>query len=218
MDRLSRRRDEPASPAPPGKGAFPSRPLLLFVAVVAAIHLAVRLSPRLPWLSPAFLAAALFLYAPLPHYRGRGVPPWAAAPGIRRSALTALILAAAGAAAYFLFARLPLPPALSPIREAVPLRGAMAAHLLFLVALPEEVFFRGYLYDAFEEAGRDPVLPTALLFAAGHVAIDPSAFRALTFFPGILLGFGRKASGNVYVPVLLHFLYNLYPSLIGGPS
>jgi membrane protease YdiL (CAAX protease family) len=137
--------------------------------------------------------------------------------GLRRSAMVLLVLAAAGAAAHFLYVRLPLPPALSPVREAVPFRGAMAAHLLFLVALPEEVFFRGYLYDAFEESGRDPVLPTALLFAAAHVAIFPSAFRALTFFPGLLLGMGRKASGNIYVPVLAHFLFNLYPSLIGGP-
>jgi membrane protease YdiL (CAAX protease family) len=197
---------------------FPSKPLLVFVAVVASVHLAVRLSPRLPWLSPSFLAAALFLYAPLPRYRGRGVPSWASGADLRRSVKTLLILAAVGAAAFFLFARLPLPPALSPYRGSVPLNGAMAAHLLFLVALPEEVFFRGYLYDAFEEAGWEPVLPTALLFAAGHVAISPSAFRTLTFFPGVLLGMGRKASGNVYVPVIAHFLFNLYPSLIGGPS
>jgi len=197
---------------------FPSKPLLVFAAVVASVHLAVRLSPRLPWLSPSFLAAALFLYAPLPRYRGRGVPSWASGVELRKSATTLLLLAAVGAAAFFLFARLPLPPALSPYRGSVPLNGAMAAHLLFLVALPEEVFFRGYLYDAFEEAGWDPVLPTAMLFAAGHVAISPSAFRTLTFFPGVLLGMGRKTSGNVYVPVLAHFLYNLYPSLIGGPT
>lgn len=189
----------------------------MYAAVVAAIHLGVRLSPSVPWLSPAFLAAALFLYAPLPRYRGRGVPSWIVAGNIRRSAGIFLLLAAAGAAAYFLFARLPLPPALSPSRGGPPISGAMAVNLLLLVALPEEVFFRGYLYDAFEEAGWEPVLPTALLFAAGHVLIAPSAFRALTFFPGLLLGVGRKASGNVYVPVLAHFLFNLIPSLIGGP-
>lgn len=212
------RRDERDRVPAPGGRAFPSKPLLVFVAVVAAVHLAVRLSPRLPWLSPAFVAAALFLYAPVPRYRGRGIPSWAAGADLRRSARTLLLLAAVGAAAFLLFVRLPLPPALSPYRGTVPLNGAMAAHLLFLVALPEEVFFRGYLYDAFEEAGWEPVLPTALLFAAGHVAISPSAFRTLTFFPGVLLGMGRKASGNVYVPVLVHFLFNLFPSLIGGPS
>ena len=212
------RRDDRERTPESGGRSFPSKPLLVFVAVVASIHLAVRLSPRLPWLSPPFLAAALFLYAPLPRYRVRGVPSWASGADLRRSATTLLLLAAVGAAAFLLFARLPLPPALSPYRGSVPLNGAMAAHLLLLVALPEEVFFRGYLYDAFEEAGWEPVLPTALLFAAGHMAISPSAFRSLTFLPGVLLGMGRKASGNVYVPVLAHFLFNLYPSLIGGPS
>jgi membrane protease YdiL (CAAX protease family) len=189
----------------------------VYLAVVAAIHLGVRISPSVPWLSPGFLAAALFLYAPLSRYRERGVPRWIAVVDIRRSAGVLLLLSVAGAAAYFLFVHLPLPPPLSPSRGVVPLRVAMAANLLLLVALPEEVFFRGYLYDAFEEAGWEPVLPTALLFAAGHVLIAPSAFRALTFFPGILLGLGRKASGNVYVPVLAHFLFNVLPSMIGGP-
>ena len=94
--------------------------------------------------------------------------------------------------------------------------GGDGPHHPLLVALPEEVFFRGYLYDAFEEAGRDPVLPVALLFAIGHFVIAPSPFRLLTFFPALLLGWGRKRSGNVYVPTGLHFLYNLFPSLIGG--
>ena len=73
-----------------------------------------------------------------------------------------------------------------------------------------------YVNDAFEEAGREPVLPVALLFAVGHFVIAPSPFRLLTFFPGLLLGWGRKGSGNVYVPTAVHFLYNLFPSLIGG--
>lgn len=196
---------------------IPGKPLLVFLAVAAAIHLSVRLAPTLPWISPSLVAAALFLYSPVPRYRGRGIPAWAARADLRKSAATLLLLAAGGAAAFYLFVRLPLPPSLAPFRGAAPLNGPLAAHLLILVALPEEVFFRGYLYDAFEEGGWEPVLPTALLFAVGHVAISPSAFRALTFFPGLFLGLGRKWSGNVYVPMLAHFLFNLYPSLIGGP-
>ena len=121
-----------------------------------------------------------------------------------------------GSDRFFLFVRIPLPPAISPYHGTVPLTAAMAARHLLLVALPEEVFFRGYLYDAFEESGREPVLPVALLFAVGHFFIAPSPFRLLTFFPALLLGWGRKRSGNVYVPTAVHFLYNLFPSLIGG--
>ena len=57
---------------------------------------------------------------------------------------------------------------------------------------------------------------SALLFAAGHVALHPTPYRLLTFFPGLLLGWGRKNSGNVYVPLIVHFIFNLFPSLLGG--
>lgn len=194
---------------------FPAKPLLVFVAVVAAIRLSLSL-PSASFLSPSLLAAALFLYAPLPRYRRRGFPEWARVRNIGRSVAFLALFAGAGAVAFFLFVRLPLPPAISPYHGTVPLTAAMAAHHLLLVALPEEVFFRGYLYDAFEEAGWEPVLPVALLFAIGHFVIAPSAFRLLTFFPALLLGWGRKGSGNVYVPTAVHYLYNLFPSLIGG--
>ena len=194
---------------------FPVKALLVFVAVIAAVRLSLFV-PLGRFLSPSLLAAALFLYAPLPRYWRRGFPAWARATDPGRSVAFFALLAGAGAIGYFLFVRLPLPPAISPYHGTVPITAAMAAHHLLLVALPEEVFFRGYLYDAFEEAGREPVLPVALLFAVGHVVISPSPFRALTFFPGLLLGWGRKGSGNVYVPTAAHFLYNLFPSLIGG--
>jgi membrane protease YdiL (CAAX protease family) len=194
---------------------FPAKPLLVFVAVVASIRLSLSLPPA-SFLSPSLLAAALFLYAPLPRYRRRGFPEWARVRNIGRSVAFLALLAGAGAVAFFLFVRLPLPPAISPYHGTVPLTATMAAHHLLLVALPEEVFFRGYLYDAFEEAGWEPVLPVALLFAIGHFVIAPSAFRLLTFFPALLLGWGRKGSGNVYVPTAVHYLFNLFPSLIGG--
>jgi len=194
---------------------FPGKPLLVFVAVVAAVRLSFSLSVG-PFLSPSLLAAALFLYSPLPRYWHRGFPAWARATDPGRSVAFFALLAGVGAIAFYLFVRLPLPPAVSPYHGTFPLTAAMAAHHLLLVALPEEVFFRGYLYDAFEEAGREPVLPVALLFAVGHFVIAPSPFRLLTFFPALLLGWGRKGSGNVYVPTAVHFLYNLFPSLIGG--
>jgi len=194
---------------------FPVKPILVFAAVVAAVRLSLSL-PSTSFLSPSLLAAALFLYAPIPRYRRRGFPAWARVTDPGRSVAALALLAFAGAIAFFLFVRIPLPPALSPYHGTVPLTGAMAAHHLLLVALPEEVFFRGYLYDAFEEAGREPVSHVALLFAVGHVVIAPSPFRLLTFFPALLLGWGRRRSGNVYVPTAAHWVYNLFPSLIGG--
>jgi membrane protease YdiL (CAAX protease family) len=199
-----------------GGKRVPWKALLVFAGVFAAIRIALLLGPALPLVSPAGVAAALFLYAPWPHYRDRGTPPWARISDPWASVRSTVLLAAAGACVFYVFLRLPLPPSLAPYRGNIPLNPPLAAQLLFLVALPEEIFFRGYLYDAFEDAGWEPVLPAALLFAVGHVALEATPIRAMTFFPGLLLGWGRKRSGNIYVPVVVHFLYNLYPSVIGG--
>lgn len=200
------------------RGPSLAGPVLVLVAIVAAVRLSLFLGPRFPFISPSYVAAALFLYAPLPRYVRGGFPRWTSVSDPWGSVRALLVLAGLGAGAFFLLSRLDLPPPLPAHWGGGPLSWPLAARWMFLVALPEEVFFRGYLHDAFEERGYDPVLPVALLFAAGHVAIAPTPFRALTFFPGLLLGWGRKASGNVYVPVAVHFLFNLYPSLIGGAA
>ncbi|HSL92508.1 MAG TPA: CPBP family intramembrane glutamic endopeptidase, partial [Candidatus Limnocylindrales bacterium] len=135
-----------------------------------------------------------------------------------RNVVAMLALAAGGALAYYLYTLLPLPPSLSPRAVPRPPLGETLFRQGLLVALPEEVFFRGYLYDAFEEKGWEPVLPTSALFAAGHLAIHASWYRVLTLFPGLLLGGGRKITGAIYVPVLLHLLFNLLPWVGGSPS
>src|SRR5512141_456868 len=130
-------------PVNENRSPFPVKPLLVFVAVVAAVRLSLSL-PAVSFLPPSLLAAALFLYAPLPRYWRRGFPAWACAADPGRSVAVFALLAGVGAIAFFLFVRLPLPPAISPYHGTVPLTAAMAAHHLLLVALPEEVFFRGY--------------------------------------------------------------------------
>ncbi|MEW6720317.1 MAG: CPBP family intramembrane glutamic endopeptidase [Thermodesulfobacteriota bacterium] len=197
---------------------FPWEAVAAFAAVFAAIRLSLYLDVPGRIFSTAVLAAVLFLYVPVPHYRKSGFPEWTRVENPRRTLGTGLLLIVAGAAAWSLYAMLPLPPELSPPRGALPISPALAAHILLLTALPEEVFFRGYLYDLFEEAGMEPVIPTALLFAAGHLVIHPSPYRLLTFLPGLLLGWGRRSCGNIYVPVAVHFLYNLFPFLLGGPA
>src|SRR5660397_85341 len=102
------------------RNPFPVKPLLVFAAVIAAVRLSLSL-PIGPFLSPSLLAAALFLYAPLPRYWRRGFPAWARATGPGRCVALFALLAGAGAIAFFLFVRLPLPPAISPYRGTVPL-------------------------------------------------------------------------------------------------
>ncbi|MBF8260138.1 MAG: Abortive infection protein [Actinobacteria bacterium] len=197
-------------------GPVPVPAVLLFLGIAVVVRLASRHAPIFAFLSPDLLAAVLFLYAPFFHYRRGMTPSWLNISNAGRSARLALALAAGGALAYFLFTRLPLPPTLVPYAGPPPPLPELLFHELLLVALPEEVFFRGYLYDAFEEKGWEPVVPSSVLFAAGHLLIFASWYRALTFFPGLLLGWSRKSGGNIYVPVFLHLLFNLLPYAAGG--
>lgn len=92
---------------------------------------------------------------------------------------------------------------------------------LLLVALPEEVFYRGYLQTRLDQlVGRDrrilgvevnvtSVVVTSALFAIGHFATIPSPARLAVFFPSLLFGWMRRASGGVAAPVVYHAACNL---------
>ena len=199
-------------------GPVPFQALLLFLAIVLLVRLASKVPSSFVLFQPELLAAALFLYAPFLRYRRGKAPSWLRVGDAGRNVLALLALAAGGALAYYLYTLLPLPSSLSPYSGPRPPLGETLFRQGLLVALPEEVFFRGYLYDEFEEKGWEPILPTSVLFAAGHLAIHASWYRVLTLFPGLLLGGGRKVTGAIYVPVLLHLMFNLLPWLGGSPS
>jgi membrane protease YdiL (CAAX protease family) len=100
------------------------------------------------------------------------------------------------------------------------LPGAILAQLV-VVALPEELFFRGFLLGRLEEAlpprrrllgggvGR-ALLLSALLFALGHVLVDGNPRRLAVFFPGLLFGWLRSATGSILAGTLVHAAANLY--------
>ncbi len=195
----------------------PVRALATWAGIVLVVALVSRLHPRAGLIRPDVVAAALFLYVPLFHYRRGPAPSWSRVGDLHRSVIVLAGLVLAGAAGYFLYSRLPLPPSLAPPRGAsMPPAGEILLRQGLLAALPEEVFFRGYLYDAFEERGRKPIVPTSVLFAAGHLAIHASPWRAMTFFPALLFGWARRESGKVYVPVLLHLAFNCFQYLPGA--
>jgi uncharacterized protein len=96
----------------------------------------------------------------------------------------------------------------------------MALSQLLLVALPEELFFRGYLQSRFNQIlGKNwkflsaqigpGILVTAFLFAFAHFMIKPSADRLLVFFPALLFGFLREKTDSLIAPILFHFACNL---------
>lgn len=196
-------------------GSFPFQAVLLFTGIVLALRLATHSSFRFPLLQPDLLGAALFLYAPFLYYRKGRAASWTRIADAKRSAVLFLALGAAGAVVFLLVSLTPFSPFAAPQDAGTRSLGIFAMRQAVFVALPEEVFFRGYLYDAFEEKGWEPITASSLLFAVGHLVIHASAYRALTFFPALLFGWGRKHSGNIYVPVLLHLLFNLFPSFPG---
>lgn len=169
------------------------------------------------WLPASSLAVALFLYVPLFRYRGKPWPAWATAIADRSRSLSTLAgVLLAGCAAYFAWLALPLPAFLRPGVPPPPAHPFSFVLHQAAIALSEEAFFRGYLHDAFERHGRKPLLPVALLFAAVHLAIFPTPWRALTFFPALLFGWARVRTGNIFVPAAIHFAFNLLPAYFGG--
>jgi membrane protease YdiL (CAAX protease family) len=198
----------------------------------------------------AGVAAFLFIALPDARLRARGESwasyglPWEGVADPRtwrawgRGALAALAVAAvvfpifaAGFAAYA--ALLPaLPEGLA--RTLAPYVGAprlaprlpsglplLAVVQLLVVALPEELFYRGFVQTAWARTAPERgvtvlgarlgagFLWTQLLFAAGHlVVLQP--WRLGTFFPGLLFGWLRERTGSLAAPVVLHALSNLF--------
>ena len=94
-----------------------------------------------------------------------------------------------------------------------------------VVALPEEYFFRGYLQSRLEVCwpSRRRLLGAAVgpslvwastLFALGHLLVDFNPLRLAVFFPGLLFGWMRQATGSILAGVLFHAASNLCSELL----
>jgi uncharacterized protein len=90
---------------------------------------------------------------------------------------------------------------------------------LFVVALPEEFFYRGYVQTRLRDALPQGVVLwgarlgpafwwTAVLFALGHLAIF-EVWRLGVFFPALLFGWLRERTGSVLGAALVHACANL---------
>ncbi len=106
------------------------------------------------------------------------------------------------------------------------LRGLLAlANELFAVALPEEVFHRGYLMSALEERwpasrrvlgapiGLAAVL-ASLVFALGHLVGMAELARLATFFPALVFSWLWRRSGSLWAPALFHAAANLLMAVL----
>jgi membrane protease YdiL (CAAX protease family) len=107
----------------------------------------------------------------------------------------------------------------APFEPRLPPGLALAAVVqLLAVALPEELFYRGWMQTSWSRKGPSRrvlgaeigpgFLATQALFAAGHlVTLQP--WRLATFFPGLLFGWLRARTGGVVAPAVAHTLSNL---------
>jgi membrane protease YdiL (CAAX protease family) len=97
---------------------------------------------------------------------------------------------------------------------------------LFVIALPEEAFYRGYLQSRLDEvwpprwrvlgATVGPgLVATAMIFAAGHLATVQVPARLAVFFPALLFGWLRARTGGIGASVCFHAACNVYSLLLG---
>ena len=93
---------------------------------------------------------------------------------------------------------------------------------LLLIALPEEVFYRGYVQTRLEQkypkqsqflgvnVSWKALIYTSGIFAIGHILTVPHPARLAVFFPSLLFGWMRHATGSVLSAVLFHASCNLF--------
>lgn len=91
---------------------------------------------------------------------------------------------------------------------------------LVMVALPEEVFYRGFLQARLAPLFRrrirvlgaslgPHVVVASALFALSHLVTIPHPARLAVFFPGLLFGWLRERTGGVLAPAFLHAASNV---------
>lgn len=96
----------------------------------------------------------------------------------------------------------------------------LVAGEILAVALPEEVFYRGYLQTRIDEAlpGRRRIfgadvgwaLPiSSAIFVAGHMVVHPAAWQLGIFFPSLVFGWLRARTNSLVAPILYHALCNI---------
>ena len=95
--------------------------------------------------------------------------------------------------------------------------GALLINILIIALIPalgEEFLYRGVLQEIFTKwmkSGNLAVLLTAFLFSASHL-------QFYGFLPRLVLGLGFGYiylwSGNIWLPVLAHFINNLVPVIL----
>lgn len=211
--------------------------LLLIRAVKDVVALA-----HLPEILLA-IVPILFMYAPVVVCRLRGVDSWdypLALPAFRDRAAwldaaklafgTIGVILLPWLVAYHVWQTIAFPWILGALGHHVPgwhFRGTWPRQLglligyhLFFVAIPEEMFYRGYVQSRLDEVfprkwrvmGADlgwGWILAALFFAFGHSVVSPQWWHFATFFPGLVFGWMRQRTGGIVAGALFHAWANV---------
>ncbi len=98
--------------------------------------------------------------------------------------------------------------------------AVMALTQLIVVAIPEELFFRGFILKLLETRWVPrrrllgggiglALVVSSLLFAVGHMLVVFDPRRLAVFFPGLMFGWMRSATGSIVTGVICHMASNL---------
>lgn len=116
-------------------------------------------------------------------------------------------------------------PARGFVPAAPPELGSYILGQLLVIALPEEVFYRGYLQTTLDDALPSErrwfgakvgwAIPlTSACFALGHLATEFDPHRLAVFFPSLLFGWLRARTGGVGAAIAFHAACNVFSSLL----
>src|SRR5262249_9120748 len=81
-----------------------------------------------------------------------------------------------------------------------------------VIAIPEDLFFRGYIQGRLPDVFRPATaieLPSVII-GLGHYLVDYDPQRLAVAFPGVLFGFLREKTGSIAPRALFHAGCNLY--------
>jgi membrane protease YdiL (CAAX protease family) len=220
---------------------------LAWAGVAVAVAVLVRINITLPWIGHlgSALVAVLFLYVPVfvAWKRGEVLDDYGfhAEPigkGLATAGVAIAVIFPVFALGYFAFYEIACNSAL--LSHLVPrnmcshyggfagvhapaLTGKLlefCAVQLVVVALPEELFFRGFLLEMLER--RFPpkrrilgggvgiaLLLSTLAFALIHLPKDGDPRALATFFPGLVFGWMRSATGSILASTVTHASSNI---------
>lgn len=205
---------------------------IILVLVIAAIRICYELR-SISWLEPyvPLIVAALLIYVPVWYashrkermtYLDRSIRQFGNS--FKWFAITALFVLPSFSVANhfwqeFVFGRAWLP-------RMLPNLWVIIIDQLFLVAIPEEIFFRGWFQTRMNQcfAGRWNIfgvqlgwswILTALIFATAHSVIYYQWWHFAIFFPALLFGWLRERTGTITASALWHCLGNITVYWIG---